>query len=65
MIALAKANFYFIIQPQINIDNRQINGVEALLRWQHPDKGWISPDDFIPLAEHTKTNNPSYRTVFT
>ena len=29
-------------------------GVEALLRWQHPDKGWISPDDFIPLAEHTK-----------
>ena len=52
--SISKSQFLLHYQPQINIDNRQINGVEALLRWQHPDKGWISPDDFIPLAEHTK-----------
>lgn len=52
--SISKSQFLLHYQPQINIDSREINGVEALLRWQHPDKGWISPDDFIPLAEHTK-----------
>lgn len=52
--SISKSQFLLHYQPQISIDDRQINGVEALLRWQHPDKGWISPDDFIPLAEHTK-----------
>lgn len=52
--SISKSQFLLHYQPQINIESGQINGVEALLRWQHPDKGWISPDDFIPLAEHTK-----------
>lgn len=40
-------------QPQINIDQGRIAGFEALLRWQHPDKGMISPAIFIPLAERS------------
>lgn len=52
--SMSKSQFLLHYQPQINIETRQMFGVEALLRWQHPDKGWISPDDFIPLAEHTK-----------
>ncbi len=40
-------------QPQIDMDSDTIVGVEALLRWQHPEKGMISPGDFIPMAEET------------
>jgi len=38
-------------QPQIDIKTEAISGTEALLRWQHPEKGTISPAEFIPLAE--------------
>src|SRR5690606_36987020 len=38
-------------QPRVNIRTKQIVGVEALVRWRHPDKGLILPTDFIPLAE--------------
>ena len=44
----------FQLHYQPLIDRRgQLAGVEALLRWQHPSKGWISPSRFIPLAEAT------------
>lgn len=52
--SISKSQFMLHYQPQIDIKSNQITGVEALLRWQHPDKGWISPGDFIPIAEHTK-----------
>lgn len=52
--SISKSQFLLHYQPQIDIAENKIIGVEALLRWQHPDKGWISPEDFIPLAEHTK-----------
>ena len=52
--SINKSQFSLHYQPQIDIKSNQIMGVEALLRWQHPEKGWISPGDFIPLAEHTK-----------
>ncbi len=52
--SINKSQFSLHYQPQIDIKSKNILGVEALLRWQHPDKGWISPGDFIPLAEHTK-----------
>ncbi|MDH5601637.1 MAG: EAL domain-containing protein, partial [Gammaproteobacteria bacterium] len=38
-------------QPQIDVKTNSIYGVEALIRWEHPDKGLISPVDFIPVAE--------------
>ncbi len=40
-------------QPKINLAKKQIDGFEALLRWHDPDLGWISPDDFISIAEDT------------
>ena len=40
-------------QPQFDLQNGRIFGVEALLRWQHPHKGMISPEEFIPMAEET------------
>ncbi|MDP5337592.1 MAG: EAL domain-containing protein, partial [Nodularia sp. (in: cyanobacteria)] len=38
-------------QPKININTKKITGMEALLRWQHPDLGLVAPNVFIPLAE--------------
>lgn len=40
-------------QPEIDLATRRIIGFEALVRWQHPDRGLIMPDDFIPLAEES------------
>jgi len=40
-------------QPQLSIMTGQLVGMEALIRWQHPDKGFISPGVFIPVAEET------------
>jgi diguanylate cyclase (GGDEF)-like protein/hemerythrin-like metal-binding protein/PAS domain S-box-containing protein len=50
--ALAKAQFCLYYQAQVAGDN-QLTGVEALVRWQHPQRGMVSPAEFIPLAEET------------
>lgn len=40
-------------QPQISLEDFSVTGVEALIRWSHPEYGFIPPDEFIPLAERT------------
>ncbi|MDX1724195.1 MAG: EAL domain-containing protein [Pseudomonas sp.] len=49
--ALALNQLFLVYQPQVDYRNHQIVGVEALLRWQHPQHGLVPPDLFIPLAE--------------
>ncbi len=51
--ALARDEFYLDYQPQIDLNNGSVVGAEALLRWRHPERGLISPAEFIPLAEET------------
>ena len=51
--ALANNEFQLVYQPQINIKSGEIVGVEALLRWNHPEHGLITPAEFIPFAEET------------
>jgi diguanylate cyclase (GGDEF)-like protein/PAS domain S-box-containing protein len=49
--ALEGEQFLLHYQPKVNLDTGEITGVEALIRWQHPDRGLISPGRFIPIAE--------------
>ena len=51
--ALSNGEFELYYQPIVDIQTRQIASIEALLRWRHPQRGMISPADFIPLAEET------------
>ncbi|MBU2870725.1 EAL domain-containing protein [Colwellia sp. E2M01] len=52
--ALAKQQFSLSLQPQICAIDKRIHGFEALLRWQHPERGMISPEDFIPILENSQ-----------
>ncbi|HSG11506.1 MAG TPA: EAL domain-containing protein [Gammaproteobacteria bacterium] len=51
--ALGKKQLHLVYQPKIDITRNQIIGVEALLRWKHPDMGYVSPLEFIPIAEES------------
>lgn len=51
--ALERNEFSLQYHPQIDINSREITGVEALIRWEHPDLGRITPEQFIPMAEET------------
>jgi diguanylate cyclase (GGDEF)-like protein/PAS domain S-box-containing protein len=51
--ALERQEFTLYYQPQIDMQSGNVNGVEALIRWQHPDLGLVSPVEFIPLLEET------------
>ncbi|MBW8902175.1 MAG: EAL domain-containing protein, partial [Massilia sp.] len=51
--ALKNEELYLLYQPQIDVRSGEIVGVEALVRWRHPERGIISPTEFIPLAEET------------
>ncbi|HEX5867190.1 MAG TPA: EAL domain-containing protein [Beijerinckiaceae bacterium] len=51
--ALAQRGFELHYQPLVNLQSDSVTAFEALLRWPHPEREWISPADFIPLAEET------------
>ncbi len=50
-VAIARGQLFLHYQPIYSISTGRILGVEALMRWQHPERGIVPPDDFIPLAE--------------
>jgi diguanylate cyclase (GGDEF)-like protein/PAS domain S-box-containing protein len=51
--ALVRSEFFLEFQPIIDLRTTELLGVEALVRWQHPDKGRLLPGQFIPMAEET------------
>jgi diguanylate cyclase (GGDEF)-like protein len=51
--ALEQNQLFLAYQPIVNLQNGELSGFEALARWQHPEKGLIPPDKFIPIAEES------------
>ncbi|WP_134686062.1 bifunctional diguanylate cyclase/phosphodiesterase [Brevibacillus migulae] len=51
--AIEEGQFALVYQPKLQLQSEKIIGMEALVRWDHPEKGRISPAEFIPLAEET------------
>lgn len=49
--ALGNDEFFLCYQAKISVKDKSVYGLEALIRWQHPDMGVISPDEFLPIAE--------------
>lgn len=56
--ALVNMEFELFYQPKISLTTNRINGYEALIRWRHPIKGLIPPNDFIPIAEDSEIIHP-------
>lgn len=50
---IVQNDFRLFYQPQVNLQTQKVTAFEALMRWQHPERGLISPAEFIPLAEDT------------
>jgi predicted signal transduction protein with EAL and GGDEF domain len=51
--ALDRSEFKLVYQPRLAVSDMRVEAVEALLRWWHPQRGFVSPDEFIPLAEQS------------
>ncbi|WP_246264603.1 bifunctional diguanylate cyclase/phosphodiesterase [Aromatoleum toluvorans] len=51
--AIARNELVLYYQPRLDLASGEITGVEALVRWQHPERGFVPPDQFIPFAEQT------------
>ncbi len=56
--AIRDGGLLLFYQPKIDVHAGRVCGVEALVRWQHPERGLVPPNDFIPLAEHTGLIRP-------
>jgi diguanylate cyclase (GGDEF)-like protein len=62
--ALEREEFVLHYQPKVDLRTDAVAGAEVLLRWAHPVHGWLPPDEFIPLAEHTGVIVPLTNYVF-
>jgi EAL domain-containing protein (putative c-di-GMP-specific phosphodiesterase class I)/GGDEF domain-containing protein len=51
--AIVADQLFLAYQPKVNLSGAYVTGVEALARWQHPERGVVGPDEFIPVAERT------------
>ena len=51
--AIARGGLTVHYQPKVTLSSEAVEGFEALVRWQHPTRGMVPPDEFIPMAEHT------------
>ncbi|MGN6695644.1 MAG: diguanylate cyclase domain-containing protein, partial [Aquihabitans sp.] len=61
--AVDRGELHLLYQPIVDMDTEQVTGAEALVRWQHPEHGLVSPLDFIPVAESTRAIIPIGRWV--
>jgi diguanylate cyclase (GGDEF)-like protein len=61
--ALERGEFVLHFQPQVRADDGALVGAEALVRWQHPERGLLLPDEFIPVAEQQRLMLPLGRWV--
>ena len=61
--AIEQGELVVFFQPQASLETGRIVGAEALVRWQHPQRGFIPPNDFIPIAERTGLIKPLSRFV--
>jgi len=61
--AIENDELVLFFQPQIRVGTGEVTGVEALVRWHHPVRGIVFPDDFVPIAEHTGMIGPLTRWV--
>ena len=52
--AIADGSLFVQYQPKVHLRRQQVAGVEALLRWRHPTRGLVQPNDFIPIAEESR-----------
>ncbi|UZE28123.1 putative bifunctional diguanylate cyclase/phosphodiesterase [Pseudomonas asplenii] len=62
-LALERGEFVLHYQPKLDLSRGTVVGAEALIRWQHPERGWIFPGDFIPVAEDSGLIVPLSRWV--
>ncbi|MEL7527236.1 MAG: EAL domain-containing protein [Pseudomonadota bacterium] len=51
--AVKDNQFFMVYQPQVNLRSQNITGIEALIRWEHPERGVLSPAEFLPVVEKT------------
>src|SRR5437763_443051 len=51
--ALGRMEFFVEYQPEVELATGRVVGMEALVRWQHPDRGVVAPEEFVGIAEET------------